>query len=101
MSNPNRKQCPRCYYASDTETVCPAICCRGTAMVPAPDALLDDEIFTAESWQNQCEATMRGRFEKANAPKPRPVSSLHAHDQAAKKNSGLDTERAARLREWE
>jgi hypothetical protein len=59
MANPNRKQCPRCYFASDTETWCPALCCKGVKMLPAPDALLDSEIFTAESWRNQCEVEKR------------------------------------------
>lgn len=51
-----RHQCPHCYYASDTETICPAQCCNGAKMLPNPDALLDSEIFTHESWVNQCEA---------------------------------------------
>jgi hypothetical protein len=50
-----RRQCPRCLYASDTEDRCPAQCCQGAEMIEAPDALLDSEIFTHESWINQCE----------------------------------------------
>ena len=56
MADTVRHQCARCYYASDTETVCPAKCCQGAQMLPNPDALLDSEIFTHASWGAQCEA---------------------------------------------
>ena len=43
-----RHRCPKCYFASDTETTCSTLTCRGSEMEPAPDALLDGELYTAE-----------------------------------------------------
>jgi hypothetical protein len=96
MSNPNRRQCPHCHYASDTESVCPALCCKGARMLPAPDAPLDREIFTAESWRNQCEAERE--LEKRRRPTSTGVGRFF---DAELPEGNLDHEAAERLRGWE
>ena len=109
MSNPNRRRCPRCFYASDTETTCPAICCRGTEMEPAPDALLDGETFAAESWDAQVEAERLTNVvhpERFVRPlhgfrSESPASALHSLHQGDEAPLELDRERASALREWE
>jgi len=114
----SRHRCPKCFFASDTETECSTLTCRGSEMEPAPDAILDGDLYTPELFQAGAFAERRlfnrnppdrfvrpiAGFRGASEQKvERTASTMHAIYQTAEvsRDGGLDHDAAHVMREWE
>ena len=115
MPNPNRHRCPKCFFASDTERECSTLTCRGSEMEPAPDAILDGDLYTPELFAAGAFAERRAfnrnppeRFVRPvagfrGAPEQkveRVPSTLHSFQETTEAVLEVDIERAQALREW-
>src|SRR5271170_2704467 len=110
-----RHRCPKCFFASDTEKECSTLTCRGSEMEPAPDAILDGDLYTPELFQAGAFAERRlfnrnppDRFVRPiagfrGAPEQkveRLPSTLHSFQAPDPTVIELDREVAGFLREW-
>ena len=113
----SRHRCPKCFFASDTETECSTLTCRGSEMEPAPDAILDGDLYTPELFQAGAFAERRlfnrnppdrfvrpiAGFRGASEQKvERTTSTMHAIYQTAEVpySKELDHDAAHVMREW-
>ena len=111
-----RHRCPKCFFASDTETECSTLTCRGSEMDPAPDAILDGDLYTPELFQAGAFAERRAfnrnppeRFVRPiagfrGAPEQkieRVASTLYQLHEGEEPTKSLDHDVAHFLRGWD